>query len=190
MHTAMKYSKNRITLGAALLLVIATLALVALTPGDTRAHEGTHSLVTVEALKPVSFPDQIDARFRIKTRTGGTQVINVRDMDHVLNVKVTIEPGGELPWHTHPGPAVATIQEGSLTVTNASDCIGRLYKGGQGFVDPGHGNVHKAKNFGKVPTILHVTYFEVPIVDGKPMPTIPAEDPGCGVSIFRPNMEY
>jgi quercetin dioxygenase-like cupin family protein len=164
-------------------LIVAVLVAARSLSLDAKADHAGHSAISSEPLVPVSFPDEVDARFRIKLDTGGRQVINVRDLDHVFNTKITFEPGAALPWHTHPGPAVATIQEGALTVTNASDCVPRTYEAGQGFVDPGHGNVHMAiaadEDGNPVKTVVHVTYFEVPIVDGTPRPTIPVDDPGC-----------
>jgi quercetin dioxygenase-like cupin family protein len=48
-------------------------------------------------------------------------------------------------WHSHPGPVIATIRSGSLTYQDAAGntCRDRPYAAGQGFVDPGFGNVHR-----------------------------------------------
>lgn len=49
-------------------------------------------------------------------------------------------------WHTHPGPAVVTVVKGELVYEAAQGqaCGQRTYRAGQGFVDPGFGNVHRA----------------------------------------------
>ena len=48
-------------------------------------------------------------------------------------------------WHTHPGPVVVTVRSGSLIYQDAGPnaCRNRAYSAGQGFVDPGFGNVHR-----------------------------------------------
>jgi quercetin dioxygenase-like cupin family protein len=133
----------------------------------------------VEVLAPHSaFPDDIQAQFRIKLDgKGGTEVINVRNPDHAVVVKVTIEPEGSLGWHTHPGPAIAVVAQGALSIINASDCVERVYEAGQAFVDPGRGNVHIGFNASETDeTVVYVTYLDVP--EGE-SPGVPANDPGC-----------
>jgi len=55
-------------------------------------------------------------------------------------------PNEAFPWHTHPGPVIATVVSGSLTYqdTAHNTCRDRTYTAGQGFVDPGFGHVHRA----------------------------------------------
>jgi hypothetical protein len=50
------------------------------------------------------------------------------------------------PWHTHPGTAIVTVIAGALTCQNAhaNQCRNTPYLAGSGFVDPGHGHVHRA----------------------------------------------
>lgn len=49
-------------------------------------------------------------------------------------------------WHTHPGPALVAVVDGSLTYEDATAnrCNRILYEEGQGFVDRGFGHVHRA----------------------------------------------
>jgi quercetin dioxygenase-like cupin family protein len=49
-------------------------------------------------------------------------------------------------WHTHPGPALVAVADGSLTYEDAeaNRCNRILYEEGQGFVDRGFGHVHRA----------------------------------------------
>jgi quercetin dioxygenase-like cupin family protein len=49
-------------------------------------------------------------------------------------------------WHTHPGMAIVTVVDGSLTYQDAKSgaCRNREYGQGHGFVDPGFGHVHRA----------------------------------------------
>jgi hypothetical protein len=59
---------------------------------------------------------------------------------------VTFAPGQSTGWHNHPGPMFVMIIDGSLTVEDAlgSNCPTETYAAGQGFVDRGFGNVHRA----------------------------------------------
>ena len=141
----------------------------------TMAHSPTATGFTVQVLSRSSFPDAIDATFRIKLDRA-TKVVHVEDPSDVVVAKVTIQPGGSLGWHTHPGPAIASVASGELTVTTASDCTTRQYPAGKAFVDPGQGNVHVGYNASAVETVVYVTFLDVP--PGQPA-TIPATDPGC-----------
>jgi len=49
-------------------------------------------------------------------------------------------------WHTHPGPALVAVVDGSLTYEDAkaNGCNRIVYDEGEGFVDRGFGHVHRA----------------------------------------------
>lgn len=129
----------------------------------------------VEPLARGSFPDQVDAMFRIKLGRA-TQVVNVKDPSDVFTARITFEPGGSVGWHTHPGPVIVTVASGALTIINASDCVPRIYSAGRAFIDPGQGNVHIGYNDSLGQTVVYATFLDVP--QGAPA-TIPADDPGC-----------
>jgi quercetin dioxygenase-like cupin family protein len=78
--------------------------------------------------------------------------------------RVTIAPGGHTGWHTHPGAALAAVTAGTVTLYQGDDrkCRPQVYTAGQAFVDPGHGNVHIARNEGDVPVEIYVAYTGVP----------------------------
>jgi quercetin dioxygenase-like cupin family protein len=50
------------------------------------------------------------------------------------------------PFHTHPGPAIVTVVRGALTYEDAKGqhCQRTTYVAGKGFMDRGHGHVHRA----------------------------------------------
>lgn len=58
--------------------------------------------------------------------------------------------GGSSGWHTHPGPSLVVITQGSVTVYDASDpnCAPHVYSasGDNAFVDIGGGDVHLVRN--------------------------------------------
>ena len=121
------------------------------------------------------FPDEIDMKFKLKHPGGGTMVINVDDPSRTVDVKYTVQPGAQFPWHSHYGPVIVNIVSGSLTYVPAGTCEERTYSAGESFVDAGHGHVHTAFNPGSAPMVFIATFFEAP--ETGPL-LIPA-DPGC-----------
>jgi quercetin dioxygenase-like cupin family protein len=121
------------------------------------------------------FPDEVDMKFKLKHPGGGTMVINVDDPSRTVDVKYTVQPGAQFPWHSHYGPVIVNIISGSLTYVPAGTCEERTYSAGESFVDAGHGHVHTAFNPGSAPTVFIATFFEAP--ETGPL-LIPA-DPGC-----------
>lgn len=57
----------------------------------------------------------------------------------------TIQPGGQSGWHTHPGPSLVTVTEGTVTV-HEGNCTSATYSVGQTFTDLGCGDVHNVVN--------------------------------------------
>jgi hypothetical protein len=54
-------------------------------------------------------------------------------------------PNQALPWHTHPGPAIVTVASGTFAYQRqvGNRCVTTWYSAGNGFMDPGHGHVHR-----------------------------------------------
>jgi quercetin dioxygenase-like cupin family protein len=75
---------------------------------------------------------------------------------------VRIDPGASSGWHTHPGPEVAIVKSGTLIFFDGTDskCRSKTYTAGQALSRQGH--IHMAKNAGKDPVEIVVTYFNVP----------------------------
>jgi quercetin dioxygenase-like cupin family protein len=117
----------------------------------------------------------IDMKFKLKLHGGRMVVINVDDPSRTIDVRYTVQPGAQFPWHSHRGPVIVTLVSGSLAYIPADTCHERTYSAGQSFVDPGHGHVHSAINRGTEPTVFVATFFEAP-AEGPLL--IPAE-PGC-----------
>lgn len=81
-------------------------------------------------------------------------------------------------WHTHPGPAIVTVVEGSFAFEDArrGQCHQITYVAGEGFVDEGFGHVHRGVA-GNAGAELYVTYI-LPV--GSATHIIPATAPtGC-----------
>jgi quercetin dioxygenase-like cupin family protein len=78
-------------------------------------------------------------------------------------------------WHTHPGPALVAVVDGSLTYEDgeANRCNRIIYDEGEGFVDRGFGHVHRAIA-GSEGVDFYVVYLLPP---GTPTHVIPASGP-------------
>jgi hypothetical protein len=63
-------------------------------------------------------------------------------------------------WHTHPGPALVAVVDGSLIYEDAeaNRCVDTTYEAGEGFVDRGFGHVHRAIA-GDAGVDFYVTYL-------------------------------
>ena len=85
----------------------------------------------------------------------------------VLNV-LEIPPGGREIRHTHPGPLVGYILEGTLTLEHEGRATA-TYKGGQSFYVEA-GKIHQGFNSGDMPVKLIATLV---VEKGKP-PSQPA----------------
>jgi len=156
---------------AAMAFAIAATAFAGMEPAEAD-HTPVHG--TVLARAPFADPTDI----RIKTYVAGRrQIVRVKDSAETVVQHIVVQPGGFTGWHTHPGPAVAIVAEGTLTLYQGKDrhCRGWDYGPNETFVDPGQGNVHGARNEGSTPAIVYVTYFDVP---PGASPFIAADNPG------------
>ena len=131
--------------------------------------------IATEVLTPRSvFPD--DITMKVKINTGGeTEVVKVVDPSRTVTARFTIQPGARFPWHSHAGPVVVNVAQGTLVFVE-TDCSERAYPTGTAFVDPGHGHVHSAYNPTSGETVIVATFFESP-VEGPLL--IPADTPAC-----------
>ena len=117
-----------------------------------------------------TFENPTDIKLKIKT-AHGNEVINVNNAQQTVVQKITIAPGGNTGWHSHPGPVVVVIAQGTMSFYDGDDptCTRGTYTVGQAFVDSGQGHVHIARNEGFENLVLLATYFDVPpIIPGVP----------------------
>jgi quercetin dioxygenase-like cupin family protein len=87
-----------------------------------------------------------------------------KDQQDVVMRELTIAPGGNSGWHSHPGPVYVLVAQGTLSNYNADDptCTAQTIAAGEGFVEP-PGNVHMVRNEGTTTAVLFVTFVDVPV---------------------------
>jgi quercetin dioxygenase-like cupin family protein len=78
--------------------------------------------------------------------------LKTHGLSDVYVVDNKLAPGGTTGWHSHPGPSLILVVAGAVTNYMGDDptCTGHVYTAGQGFVDPGSGDVHMLRNEGSV----------------------------------------
>jgi quercetin dioxygenase-like cupin family protein len=111
---------------------------------------------------------------RVKVKAPNIKA-KIKPSDFVV-IGLHFAPGATTGWHSHPGPALGVVQEGTFTLYNASDhrCRPHRYGPGQAFVDQGGGNVHIGRNETDQPVRVVVT-FVIPVGAA---PTTSAPNPG------------
>jgi quercetin dioxygenase-like cupin family protein len=172
-----KKMSKRLRNGAAMLLIAGSGAL--LYGGQAQAEPTpmpTPTPVAIEVLTPrAAFTDPVSMQIRLKAHGHGTDVIKVSDLSNIVTTRVRVQPGAQIPWHTHPGPVFVTIAQGELTYTSSEGCSSQRYPAGTAFIDPGHGHVHTAVNTGTTETVFTALFFEAPA--GTAPVSIPADPP-------------
>ena len=131
--------------------------------GAVLATPGT-GILSAPVLARASFLTPVDIKFKIEGH-GGQEVIHVSDARETVMQQIVLGPGGQTGWHSHPGPAVALIKSGVLTLYSGDEhgCSPQTYTAGQAFVDSGQGHVHRAVNASATENAeVWVTYFDVP----------------------------
>ena len=153
----MKANRKRRTVLTVMAAVLATVTGVLLATPPSGILSGA-------VLARAAFVDPVDLKFKLGPGDDGGNIHVRRAQDTVMQ-QIVIAPGGHTGWHSHPGPAVALVKSGTLTLFSGNDptCSGRTYFANQAFVDSGQGHIHMARN----PSLTEnaevwVTYFDVP----------------------------
>jgi quercetin dioxygenase-like cupin family protein len=159
-----------------LLILPALVAVATLAPPPARATPGC-GFAGTNLLAPVPagyFPSgllNLMCRSNLPDWLLSTRVRGDSDLYITQN---TWQPGGQTGWHTHPGPSLITVIEGTITVYE-DDCTFETYTAGQSFTDIGCGDVHNVVN----ETGAVAKAVAVQIVPHGATRRIDADDPGC-----------
>ena len=159
-----------------LLIAPVLVALVTFTPVPARATPGC-GVVSTNLMDPVPAGYFPSGSLNLMCRSNlPFWLLNTRirgDSD-VYVTKHTFDPGGQTGWHSHPGPSLITIVQGTLTFYH-DDCTSETFTAGQSLTDLGCGDIHNAVNEGATPAI-DVAVQIVP--HGAPR-RIDVDNPGC-----------
>ena len=146
------------------LAVPLTLAIIASIFAFTSVARATPGFLVSSTVKArAAFQAPVD--IKIKIDEGRQEVIHVPDSQDTLMQQIVFLPGGHSGGHSHPGPAIAMVTAGELTLYDGDDptCSGRIYRAGQAFIDAGQGHVHMARNESSTDNAeVWVTYLDVP----------------------------
>jgi quercetin dioxygenase-like cupin family protein len=99
--------------------------------------------------------------------------INI-DQFQLYVVEVTIQPGGWLGWHSHPGLSFVVVKSGTASFYEADDptCTPLTIPAGGTFFEPA-GDVHMVRNEGSVPlvnVVIQLVPTGAPRAIGEPDP--------------------
>jgi quercetin dioxygenase-like cupin family protein len=150
------------------LLIAAAIAALAIPAGVAVATQPQPPTPTPTPIARGTFSE------RVKVKAPNIKA-KIKPSDFMV-IGLHFAPGATTGWHSHPGPALGVVQEGTFTLYNASDpkCRPHRYGPGQAFVDRGGGNVHIGRNETDKLVRVVVT-FVIPVGAA---PTTSAPNPG------------
>ena len=143
----MKHRKHILAVaGAAAAGALVAAALVVVPAKGTPA-----SGVSLAPLAPIGIFDEINDNAKIgdwkaKIQTHGLSALHIN--------QVTIQPGGTLGWHSHPGPSFVIVKSGTATAYQADDptCTPHVIPTGGTLFEPAD-VMHIVRNEGDVPLV-------------------------------------
>ena len=82
---------------------------------------------------------------------------------NILNIHSMWQPGAFSGWHTHPGPGIVIVEQGTLTIEEVAGCYVD-YPQGSVLLEGGPDHIHNALNRTSAPVVLGF-YFFLPAAD-------------------------
>ena len=119
-------------------------------------------LILLSSINPAAFAEgyqssaQIDENLSTTKTWDGASIYYPPGTAKVSGAIVTLAPGTETGWHTHPVPCIALILEGELLV-ELKDGRTKKLKAGDTLAEVIN-TPHNGKNIGKVPLKIAVFY--------------------------------
>ena len=102
--------------------------------------------------------------FKVKRKTGSWEIdLHAKDPTDVIVSTLTVQPGGNTGWHTHPGPGFVQVTSGTARFYEADDpsCAPTEVSAGRAWLDRGE-ITHIARNESNAPVTLLVTLIVPP----------------------------
>lgn len=146
----------RVRLLSVLTVAIATVAALTIVSGSANAT--APSGATTQLISRATFADDYS------TNVDGIKA-KIKGPVDVAVIHVTIQPGGTLGWHSHPGATFVMVTSGTITRVNADGCGSEAVSAGHGFYEDPN-SVHVAENRSSEPAETYVTFI-VPV--GSPL---------------------
>jgi quercetin dioxygenase-like cupin family protein len=195
MTTNTRFARATWTALVAGLVVLGTMAVLALGAGPTDAGSEPDPISPRMLTDRHEFTDDVAAQLRIKPDRRPREVMNLRDASNLAVVEITVQPGARFPWHTHPGPVLVAVTAGELIYVYGDDCVERPYPEGKAFVDPGGDNVHTAFNPSEDDeTVVIATFLDAPDEGDLTVPVEQATqeelDQRCGMEAGSPPHDH
>jgi quercetin dioxygenase-like cupin family protein len=168
----MKRHRTRILVGTAAIATVSALVLVAaliVVPALATPQTGLMAeQVALGHFGKINVKNHNFPPHKVKLKTKGDSDVYV--------IRNTFAVGGSSGWHTHPGPSLITVTKGEITAYEGDDrkCTPKVYREGEGFVDPGDGHVHLLRN----ETAASAETVAVQILPKGAARRIDADDPG------------
>ena len=160
-----------------LLIAPTAVVLAALTALPARAAPPQTCGLTVTGLIDPNNPNQAAqfAEIISYTKIGDWKAkINI-DQFQLYVVEVTIQPGGWLGWHSHPGLSLVVVKSGTASFYEADGCAQQVIPTGGTFFEPA-GDVHMVRNESMTEPLVNVVIQLTP--PGAPRAN-GESDPGC-----------
>jgi len=83
-----------------------------------------------------------------------------KDPVNILNAHATFAPGAFSGWHTHAGPGIVIVEQGTLTIEQTVGCFVD-YPQGSVLFEGGPDHIHNASNRTSTPVVID-SYFFLP----------------------------
>jgi quercetin dioxygenase-like cupin family protein len=115
--------------------------------------------VTGEPIAAGQLPSTFNTIFVDKGKGGIFKQVK-SDVDQIVMIKFTVEPGGHFGWHQHGGPLWVVVASGTLGYYGADDptCTPVIFGPGSAFMDPGS-VTHTARNEREDDVVIYVTFM-------------------------------
>ena len=92
----------------------AAVAAAAAAVGTANAEPPPPPIVVETLTQRAVFTDDVQLQIRNKLDSHATDVTSSRHPSRTVVAKITVQPGAQFPWHTHPGPVIVNIAQGEL----------------------------------------------------------------------------